>query len=91
MRTTVRLPEDLLKRAKRKAAASGTTLTALIEEGLRTMIDEKARSPGRRQIALPVSKAKGGFAPAFSDVDAGRFASAVEASEDFESLRRARK
>ena len=34
-RITVRLPADLLKRAKRKAVAEGRTLRALIEEGLR--------------------------------------------------------
>jgi predicted DNA binding CopG/RHH family protein len=34
-RTTVRLPEDLVARAKRKAAAEGRTLTSLIEDGLR--------------------------------------------------------
>ena len=35
----VRLPKDLLKRARRKAAAEGRTLTSLIEEGLRLVVD----------------------------------------------------
>jgi predicted DNA binding CopG/RHH family protein len=30
-RTTVRLPDELIERAKRKAAAEGRSLTALIE------------------------------------------------------------
>ena len=30
-RTTLRLPEDLLKEAKKRAAERGTTLTALVE------------------------------------------------------------
>jgi hypothetical protein len=34
-RTTVRLPEDLIRRAKIEAAAEGRTLTSLIEDGLR--------------------------------------------------------
>ncbi len=34
-RMTVRLPAELLRRAKRKAAAEGRSLTALIEDGLR--------------------------------------------------------
>jgi hypothetical protein len=38
MRTTVRLPAELLEHAKRKAAAEGKTLTALIEDGLRLVI-----------------------------------------------------
>jgi predicted transcriptional regulator len=36
MRTTVRLRDDLLKRAKRRAAAEGRTLTSIIEEGVAT-------------------------------------------------------
>ena len=47
-RTTVRLPEDLIKRAKRKAAAEGSTLTALIEEGLRLVV-----FPKRKEKAKP--------------------------------------
>jgi hypothetical protein len=59
-RTTVRLPEDLVKRAKRKAAAEGRTLTSLIEDGLRMAIGE-GRKLGRRRIMPPVSKATGGL------------------------------
>ena len=36
-RTTVRLPEDLLNRARRKAVAEGRTLTSLIQDGLITL------------------------------------------------------
>lgn len=35
MRTTVYLPDDLLKKAKRQAAESRCTLTAVIEDALR--------------------------------------------------------
>ena len=42
-RTTVRLPEDLVVRAKRKAAAEGRSLTALIEDGLRRVVNESLR------------------------------------------------
>jgi hypothetical protein len=40
-RTTVRLPPELLRRAKRKAADEGRTLTALIEEGLYRVLNER--------------------------------------------------
>ena len=40
-RTTVRLPEDLVRRAKKKALAEGRSLTALIEDGLRKVLDEQ--------------------------------------------------
>jgi hypothetical protein len=60
MRTTVRLRNDLLKRARERAAADGRTLTSLIEEGLVRVLEEPR--PGRaRKVALPVSRARGGL------------------------------
>jgi hypothetical protein len=40
MRTSIELPDPILKRAKRVARQRGTTLRALIEEGLRKVLDE---------------------------------------------------
>ena len=37
MRTTVRLRDDFLERAKKRAAQEGRTLTSLIEKGLRSL------------------------------------------------------
>ena len=62
-RTTVRLPDELLRRAKRKAAAEGRTLTSLIEAGLRLMVAEKPKSAKRKRVMLPVSSATGGLLP----------------------------
>jgi hypothetical protein len=59
-RTTVRLPEDLLARAKRKAA-EGRTVTALIEEGLRLVTAEDRKLEARPRAPVPVSKAMVGF------------------------------
>lgn len=87
MRTTVRLPEDLLRRAKRKAAAEGRTLTALIEDGLRVVVDERPKSPKRRRVVLPVSKATGGLRPG---VDLTRL-SDIQEMEDLEYIERMRK
>jgi len=47
MRTTVRLDDHLLARAKRLAADRGTTLTAVIEESLRETI-ARGEAPRRR-------------------------------------------
>lgn len=58
MRTTVRLPEHLLLRAKEKAAREGTTLTALIEKGLRDVVDRPTPSRPRKTFP-PVSKQSG--------------------------------
>lgn len=60
MRTTIRLDERLLRRAKQRAAETGRTLTALIEEGLRTILARRA-TPGPTQAPeLPVSGVGGG-------------------------------
>jgi hypothetical protein len=62
-RTTVRLPGDLLNRAKRKAAAEGRTLTSLIEDGLRLVTAEERKSSEAPRILPRVSKATGGMRP----------------------------
>jgi plasmid stability protein len=62
-RTTVRLPEDLVRRAKRKAAAEGRTLTSLIEDGLRQVVAEHQKPVKKERVPLPVSKATGGLMP----------------------------
>jgi len=67
-RTTVRLPEELLRRAKRKAAAEGRTLTSLIEDGLRLLVREKPKAAKRGRIVLPVSSATGGPMPGFENL-----------------------
>jgi hypothetical protein len=62
MRTTVRLPDDLLRRAKKRAAERGQTLTSLIEEGLKVVLAEP--KPGRRpKVELPIFPASGGTLP----------------------------
>jgi hypothetical protein len=62
MRTTIRIKDDLLKRAKKRAADEGRTLTSLVEEGL-VLTLSKAKSGRRKRIELPVSKATGGVLP----------------------------
>jgi predicted transcriptional regulator len=80
-RTTVRLPDDLLRRAKRKAAAEGRTLTSLIEEGLRSAIAER-RTPETAGRVMPrVSQARGGLV-------AGVDLAALQEAEDLDSVRR---
>jgi len=84
MRTTVRLPEELLKQAKRKAAAEGRTLTDLIEEGLRAVVTRKARMDKQERVLPRISKATGGLRPG---VDLTRFSDYQE-MEDLEYVER---
>ncbi len=61
-RTSLRLRDELLERAKRQAAADGRTLTSLVEEGLTLVLAESARV-ARTPVRLPISKATGGTVP----------------------------
>ena len=63
MRTTVRLDNELLSRAKIHAARHHRTLTSVIEEGLRLVLAADQRNERRARIALPVSRRDGGPRP----------------------------
>ena len=62
MRTTIRLNDDLLQCAKKRAADEGRTFTSLVEEAL-TVILSTPKVCGGKRVALPVSKASGGVLP----------------------------
>lgn len=86
-RTTVRLPDDLVRRAKRKALAEGRSLTALIEDGLRRVLADHAPAARRAgRVLPPVSSATGGLAPGV-DLDS---AAALQEIEDMETAGRLR-
>ncbi len=63
MRTTVRLNENLLRQIKREAHERGTTVTSMIEEGLRLMLAGSRSRSVRTRVKLPVSRAGGGTLP----------------------------
>ena len=63
MRTTVRLDDSLLEQAKREAARQGTTLTALIERGLRLVLARPEKRTRRRRVEVPVCREGGGTLP----------------------------
>ena len=62
MRTTIRLRDDLLQRAKKRAADEKRTLTSLLEEGV-TLVLARPTRKRRQRIDLPVSRASGGVLP----------------------------
>lgn len=70
MRTTVRLEDALLERAKREAERRGETLTALIERGLRLVLASPDTRPKRRRVEIPVCREGGGTLPGV-DLDDG--------------------
>lgn len=54
MRTTINLPDALAEQAKARAAEQGRTLTSLVEQGLRTVLDGSADA-GNELAPLPTS------------------------------------
>lgn len=59
MRTTVRLDEHLLAEAKKYAAESGRTLTALLEDALRDTLARRRARPKRARVRLKTFKGDG--------------------------------
>jgi hypothetical protein len=86
-RTTVRLPADLLSRAKRKAAAEGRTLTSLIEDGLRLVIADSRKSGTIKRVMPPISRAGGGVLPGIDLTDL----SALAEVDDREAMERTKR
>ena len=78
MRTTVDLPDELLRQARKRAAEEGTTLTALLTEGLRLRLSN-APTGRRRQRRLPTSTVGGGLQPW---IDPSSNASLLDAADD---------
>ncbi len=73
----MRIRDDLLERARKRAAEDGRTLISMIEEGLALVLAPKARR--RKHVELPVSKAAGGVLPG---VDLNRSSALEELMED---------
>ena len=67
MKTTVEIADSLLAAARRLAAKEGTSVRALIEEGLRKVVDKRA---GRGKFALRrVTFGGEGLSPDLADGD----------------------
>jgi len=59
MRTTIRLDEQLLARAKEHAARTGRTLTAVIEDALRQSLEASTRADAEPRVPLPTFRGEG--------------------------------
>jgi len=63
MRTTIRLPDDLLRQAKAHAAADGLTLNAFIEDAVRLQVLRDEHAARRPVPVLPVATEPGWVHP----------------------------
>lgn len=80
MKTTLDLDDDLLARAKALAARERTSLTALIEEGLRLRLRSRRRAQGRPAPGrLAIYPGRGGLV---ANVDPLSNRSLLEATDD---------
>lgn len=61
MKTTLNLNDQLLADAKALAAQQRTSLTRLIEEGLRLRLHAKPSARAHERVRLPVFKGHGGL------------------------------
>jgi hypothetical protein len=68
-----------MDRPRRKAAAEGRTLTALIEDGLRMVVDASKRGATTERVVPRVSSAGGGPRPG---VDISNAAAVQEMEDD---------
>ncbi|MGB5251109.1 MAG: DUF6364 family protein [Sedimenticolaceae bacterium] len=59
MRTTLRLDENLLAEAKKYAAESGRTLTAVMEDALREALARRRQASPRSPVRLKTVKGDG--------------------------------
>ena len=59
MRTTIRLDERLLAAAKKHAAETGRTLTAVLEQALRETLSRRVVASKRKPIRLKTMKGNG--------------------------------
>lgn len=59
MRTTINLPDALIARAKKVAAESRSTLTAVIESSLREALARRRKGPRPPAVKLPVCGKRG--------------------------------
>lgn len=68
VKTTLRIDDELHRRAKAEAVKQGMSWTQLVEKALREHLDPPFPSPGPR-LRLPVSSATGGLAQGFSSLE----------------------
>lgn len=85
MRTTLVLDDDLYRRAKAAAAHQGRTVTSVVEEALRRMLDDQTQPAEIPD--LPVARESGGPLPGIDLHDARALAAVLDEGRDARALR----
>lgn len=61
MRTTITIPDDLLRKAKQVAAERSCTLSEVVQEALRKVFSQPRSAGRRRPTRLPTFRGQGVF------------------------------
>jgi hypothetical protein len=77
MKTTLDINDQLLADAKRLALAQQSSLTRIIEEGLRLRLQAQALPVSRRKVNLPVFKGGSGLLPGIDPLSNKSFLEAM--------------
>ena len=75
MKTTIDIADDLLKRSQQLAKREGSTLRAVLEEGLRLVLKDR-RTPASRPFRFPTF-GKGGLNAEFGAADWEKIRTAI--------------
>jgi hypothetical protein len=70
MKTTLNIDPTVMQRLREEAARRGTTMSELVEAGLRRILAEPAERPGRRSLPALPSWHSGGARVDLADRDA---------------------
>jgi len=81
MRTTVRLDDRLFRRVKLRAAEERRSFTALLEDALREMLDNRERRRRHERTPLPTFRGRG-LQPGVDLDDAAALLDLMEAADD---------
>ncbi len=81
MRTTIRIDDNLYRDVKARAARSGRTVAAVLEDAVRRGLDPAGRQPVRRYAVQPIGT--GGLRPG---VDLSSNAAVAEAMDEGASV-----
>jgi plasmid stability protein len=81
MRTTLRLDDDLMAEVKLRAARTGKTLTAVIEDALRESLARQKQSSDRKPVKL-ITVSGNGLQPGVDLDDSAALLTLMERAND---------
>ena len=85
MRTTIRIEDDLYREVKARAARTGRTVAAVLEDAVRRGLNPTDRAAGGRYTIRPAGR--GGLRPGVDLTSNSAIAEAMDEGAPFDALR----